>query len=59
MNLLNARTVATRLSVSKATLYRLVRDHDFPAPVRLGKGRSAWLETEVDSWVAQRAEARA
>lgn len=58
MNLLNARTVAMRLSVSKATLYRLVRDHDFPSPVRLGKGRSAWLEHEVDLWITRQAEVR-
>ncbi len=59
MNLLNAQTVATRLSVSRASLYRLMRDDlDFPPPIRLGKGRVAWLETEIDGWINRRAGER-
>lgn len=57
MLLLSARTVAARLSVSRTYLYRLVKDHGFPAPVKLGS-RSAWREDEVIAWIEQRSEAR-
>lgn len=57
MNLLSARTVAARLSVSRAYVYRLIRDSDFPQPVKIGS-RSAWVESEVTAWIEQRAEAR-
>lgn len=58
MLLLSARTVAARLSVSKASLYKLMRDHAFPAPIKLG-GRSAWREDEIDRWIDARSEERA
>jgi prophage regulatory protein len=37
---------------------RLVKDGLFPKPVQLGPGRIAWLEDEVDAWIAARAAAR-
>lgn len=58
MNLLSARAVAERLSVSRAYVYKLMRDHDFPSPVKMGS-RSAWRQDEVDAWVTLRSEARA
>lgn len=35
--LLDAKEVASILKVSIRSLYRLQHDHDFPAPVRLGR----------------------
>ena len=58
MQLLSARQVAARLSVSRSHLYALMSKHDFPVPVKVG-GRTTWLETEVDAWIAARVEARA
>lgn len=34
-------------SLSRPTLDRYVRGGHFPAPVRIGQGRKAWLEREV------------
>lgn len=58
MVLLSARTVAARLSVSRTYLYRLVKDHGFPPPVKLGS-RSAWREDEIVAWVEARSGERA
>ena len=57
MQLLSAKAVAARLDVSRAHVYRLMREFDFPAPLRVG-GKLAWVETEVIDWIAARAEAR-
>lgn len=58
MQMLNARTVAARLAVSRPTVYTLMRDHGFPKPIKIG-GRSVWNEAEVDAWLLERSEARA
>ena len=39
---------------SKAQLWRLVKAGTFPRPIRLGAARSAWVEGEVDAWIAER-----
>ena len=58
MQLLNIRDVTSRLAVSRSSLYRLVRDHQFPKPLKIGDGRSAWREDEVVAWIEARSEAR-
>ncbi|EMD9442900.1 helix-turn-helix transcriptional regulator [Burkholderia stagnalis] len=33
-------------------------DPSFPKPIRLGARSVGWLESEVDAWIASRAESR-
>jgi len=40
--------------VSRATRWRMVRDGDFPPPVRISPGRIAWRESDVRQWIAAR-----
>ena len=40
--LLNAREVCKLAGVSNATLYRLVKAHRFPKPLRVGPQASRW-----------------
>ncbi|QIG67393.1 transcriptional regulator protein [Rhizobium phage RHph_TM3_3_9] len=42
----------------KTSLYRLINAGEFPRPVRLGENRVAWLESEIDSWIANHVSAR-
>jgi predicted DNA-binding transcriptional regulator AlpA len=35
--------------LSKTSLYALIRDRSFPAPVRLGPRAVAWVRSESDS----------
>ena len=39
-------------------LRRLVKQGRFPAPIKLGPGKNAWLETEIDDWLKARAAER-
>lgn len=39
---------------SKSTLWRRVKAGDFPAPVRLSAGVTAWRAEEVHRWIAGR-----
>jgi prophage regulatory protein len=35
-------------------LRKKVKDREFPAPIQLGSRRIAWLEDDVDRWLAER-----
>lgn len=39
---------------SKSTLWRLVKAGEFPAPVKLSTGITAWKAEEVRSWISGR-----
>jgi prophage regulatory protein len=40
--------------LSKTTLYSLIRDRSFPAPVPLAPRVVAWVKSEVNQWAAER-----
>lgn len=46
--------VLHRCAISKATLYRLLEEHQFPAQVVLSKRAIAFYEHEVDEWIKTR-----
>ncbi|CAN7219035.1 AlpA family phage regulatory protein [Mesorhizobium sp. LjNodule214] len=50
--------VIDRVPFSKTQIYRKIADGTFPRPVPLGPHRVAWLESEIDAWVAERLAAR-
>jgi prophage regulatory protein len=43
--------------LSKTSLYALIREGDFPAPVRLGPRAVAWVRSEVRQWAVERVHA--
>lgn len=47
--MLDKKTVCERLSIAQRTLENLVRDGQFPPPVRLGK-YVYWSELAVSKW---------
>jgi prophage regulatory protein len=52
------REVRDRIGLSRATIWRMVRNGVFPAPVRLGPQSVGWIEREVIEWIADRAARR-
>lgn len=57
--LLSRDDLRTRgIRYSRAHLHRLIQAGKFPAPIKLGENRNAWVESEVDSWIASRIAAR-
>lgn len=41
------------LPVSKATLWRWVKNGTFPAPFKLGVGVTGWYAVDVDAFIAK------
>jgi prophage regulatory protein len=56
--LISLREVLNRTSLSKTHTYRLINAGCHPRPVPLGPHRVAFLESEVDAWIAGRIAAR-
>lgn len=42
--------LASRYGVHRATVWRWVRDRDYPAPIRLGASCTRWRQSEVLAW---------
>lgn len=54
VRMLRLAQVATTTGLSKAKIYELQRQGDFPQRVQLTAGRVAWVEAEVQAWLAAR-----
>lgn len=57
-HLLSKRAVLKQIPISAATLARRVAAGAFPRPIRIGKRRVAWVQSEVSDWLAERMEER-
>lgn len=44
---------AKGVTYSKVHLWRLIRVGKFPAPIKLGGARNAWVESEIDQFIQQ------
>ncbi len=49
--------VCVRVGVSRATLYRMVKQGVFPRSRQLGPNRVAWRSDEVTAWIMARPHA--
>ena len=52
--LLRLPEVLQLTGLSRSTLYRKVKEGDFPCPVKLGKRAVGWRESEVIAWINAR-----
>lgn len=43
--------------LSKTSLYALIKEKNFPAPVRLGPRAVAWVKSEIRQWAVERVQA--
>jgi prophage regulatory protein len=50
--LLGKRAVEERTSLDITTIYRKMKAGTFPQPVRVGRRRVAWRESDIAAWQA-------
>ena len=55
--LLHRAEVERRVGIGTSTLYRMMRDGDFPEPLRIGTRAVRWRESEVEAFIAARPRA--
>lgn len=54
LRLLRLPAVIERAALSRSTIYRKISEGTFPAGIRISDQATAWLESEIDQWVAER-----
>jgi prophage regulatory protein len=54
---LRRRQVEARTGLGRSSIYALIADGQFPAPIRLSANTVGWLEHEIDGWIAERTKA--
>lgn len=55
MRLLRPKDAAAMLAISPNTLWRWTRERkDFPSPVKLGPGSTAWRLADLEAFIASR-----
>jgi prophage regulatory protein len=54
---LRLREVCTQLGISRSTIYRMINDGTFPAPVLVSKKSKAWPESEITKYQKERVAA--
>ena len=57
--MIRIREVMDVTGLSKTTIWRRVRDHEFPTPLKLGGDTSrtvGWREEDVEAWLDSLAE---
>ena len=60
MKLIDFKSLATfkGINYSRDHLRRKCKAGEFPKPIAVSKHRIAWLEAEIDEWIATRAAER-
>ena len=54
--LLRLADVRSRVPYSRSTIYQKIAQGEFPKPISLGGRAVAWLESDIDAWIAARVE---
>lgn len=50
MTFLSVKQIAARYSTSTASVWRWVREGQFPKPVKLSPGCTRWRLSDVEAW---------
>jgi prophage regulatory protein len=50
--------VLQRTGLSRSTIYTLIKDGQFKAPISLGRRAVGWLSSDVDEFIESRAASR-
>ena len=57
--ILRAAAVAERIGLARPTIYRMIKDGEFPRPVKITTRAVGWRESDVAAWIASRELAEA
>ena len=51
---LSDKAVAIRFEISRATVWRWVKENKFPKPIKLSAGSTRWKLSDIEAWEAKR-----
>jgi prophage regulatory protein len=53
LRILRMAGVISRTGLSRSTIYLLIGQGGFPAPIKLGKRAVGWTSVSIDQWIEQ------
>ena len=53
-SILTVKDVAEMTTLSKSTIYRMIRSNEFPRCIYVSKNRSGFLASEINDWIRHR-----
>ena len=56
VHILRLYEVIKMLGVSKSTIYKWMKDGDFPRGILLGPNCRGWLSEDITNWLSERSE---
>ncbi len=57
-SILRLPEVMARVGISRSAIYLAVSRFTFPQPIKLGARSVGWLQSEIDSWIAEKTQSR-
>ncbi|GBF26612.1 hypothetical protein MnTg02_01653 [bacterium MnTg02] len=57
-SVLRLKEVVSRVGLKRSSIYDLVKEGAFPAPISLSKRARGWLASEVQLWIEARTNER-
>lgn len=54
MKIVNASEIKSRTGLARSTWYALLKNGDFPTPIKLSSKRIGFLESDIDRWIELR-----
>ena len=58
MQVIKLKTVIQLTSLSSATIYRLIKNGEFPKQLKLAERSSGWLLEEINDWLESKSTLR-
>lgn len=58
MRILKIKEVLQKTGLGKTTMYKLMKSLDFPQAIPLGLRAVGWLDSEIETWIQKRVDAR-
>lgn len=49
--LLRLPDVMARVGLARSTIYLMIQDKEFPAPINIGSRAVAWVESDIQAWI--------
>lgn len=58
MKAMKIKDVVEKVSLGQSTIYKMVAAGEFPKPFQIAPRRIAWVESEIEDWLTERASQR-
>lgn len=54
MEILRVEDLIQMLKISRPTLYRWLKQDNFPKPIHLGPKTPVWRQSDIEEWISQK-----